>query len=206
MLRHVYFSEKMYVNKRHIDQQKTRNYRWSKTCQLMPRMSTCCWRVCLTCCCRVCLRVVAASTSWGAGGAWRRRGQSTRSRRTGWSRRSTCTWNNSNKTFITDGQQKSIFTIVYRIRIFSIPDPGSELFPSRIPDPKKEFKYFNPKKWFLSYRKYDSGCSSRIRILTLPIPDPGVNRIRIRPTMIYKLCRPHIRWCWHSSLTSYGWN
>ncbi len=31
----------------------------------------------------------------------------------------------------------------------------------------KEFKYFNPKKWFLSSRKYDQGCSSRI-----PDPDP----------------------------------
>jgi hypothetical protein len=73
--------------------------------------------------------------------------------------------------------------------------PGSRirLFPSRIPDPNcfhpgsririKEFKYFNPKKWFLSSRKYDPGCSSRIRILTFypsripgskrhPIPDP----------------------------------
>jgi hypothetical protein len=43
----------------------------------------------------------------------------------------------------------------FRIRLFSIPDPGSELSPSRIPDPNclhpgsrilKEFKYFNPKK------------------------------------------------------------
>jgi hypothetical protein len=70
-----------------------------------------------------------------------------------------------------------------------IPDPGSDFFPSRIrnfyiPDPGfriliKEFKYFNPKKWFLSSRKYDSGCSSRIRILTFypsRIPDPGVKK------------------------------
>jgi hypothetical protein len=65
--------------------------------------------------------------------------------------------------------------------------PGSELSPSRIPD--KEFKYFNPekaKKWFLSSKKYDRGCSSRIRMLTIshpgsriqgskrhPMPDPG---------------------------------
>jgi hypothetical protein len=64
-----------------------------------------------------------------------------------------------------------------RIRLFSIPDPGSELFPSRIRI--KEFKYFNPKKWFLSSRKYDLGCSSRIRILTFypsRIPDPGVKK------------------------------
>ncbi len=39
----------------------------------------------------------------------------------------------------------------------------------------KEFNYFNPKKWFLSSRKYDSVCSSRIRVLTFYpswIPDP----------------------------------
>jgi hypothetical protein len=79
-----------------------------------------------------------------------------------------------------------------------IPDPGSDFFPSRIrtvsiPDPEsriliKEFKYFNPrkaKKWFLSSKKYDPSCSSRIRMLTFshpgsriqgskrhPIPDP----------------------------------
>jgi hypothetical protein len=43
----------------------------------------------------------------------------------------------------------------------------------------KEFKYFNPRKWFLSSRKYDPGCSSRIRILTFylsQIPDPGVKK------------------------------
>jgi hypothetical protein len=83
-----------------------------------------------------------------------------------------------------------------------ISDPGSDFFPSRIPDPNcfhpgsririKEFKYFNPKKWFLSSRKYDPGCSSRLQILTFypsRIPDPGVkkapdpgSRIRIRNT------------------------
>jgi hypothetical protein len=51
-----------------------------------------------------------------------------------------------------------------RIRLFSFPDtnclhPGSRI---RI----KEFKYFNQKKWFLSSRKYDPGCSCRIRMLT----------------------------------------
>ncbi len=50
--------------------------------------------------------------------------------------------------------------------------PDSTFFPSRIPDPNcfhpgsririKEFKYFIPKKWFLSSRNYDPGCSSRI--------------------------------------------
>ncbi len=59
-----------------------------------------------------------------------------------------------------------------RIRPVSIPDPGSRI---RI----KEFKYFNPKKtkkWFLSSRKYDPSCSSRIPDPDadfLPIPDPG---------------------------------
>jgi hypothetical protein len=52
---------------------------------------------------------------------------------------------------------------------------GSELFPSRIRI--KEFKYFNTKKWFLSSRKYDPGCSSSIRIKwskrqRIPNPDP----------------------------------
>ena len=50
-----------------------------------------------------------------------------------------------------------------RIRIFSIPDPGSKRFP----DPHKEFKYFNL-KYFLSSRKYDPGCSSRI-LISYPI-------------------------------------
>jgi hypothetical protein len=55
---------------------------------------------------------------------------------------------------------------------FSILDPGSA---------SKEFKYFNAKKWFQSSRKYDPGCSSRIRIPGpdpgfLPIPDPGVKK------------------------------
>jgi hypothetical protein len=60
-------------------------------------------------------------------------------------------------------------------------DPGSEFFPSRIrifsiPDPHQRNygKFYNPKKWFLSSRKYDLGCTSRIRIPDfLPIPDPG---------------------------------
>jgi hypothetical protein len=70
-----------------------------------------------------------------------------------------------------------------------IPDPGSEFFPSRIPDPIffhpgsririKELKYFNQKKWFLSTQKYDPGFSSRIRTPDpdfLPIADPGVKK------------------------------
>jgi hypothetical protein len=59
-----------------------------------------------------------------------------------------------------------------------IPIPEFEFFPSRIRI--KEFKYFNPKKWFLSSRKYDGlGCSFRVRIPDpdfLPIPDQGVQR------------------------------
>ncbi len=70
-----------------------------------------------------------------------------------------------------------------RIRLFSIPDPGSELSPSRILI--KEFKYCNPKnskKWFLSSKKYDPGCSSRIPdpdadFLPSRIPDPGVKKV-----------------------------
>jgi hypothetical protein len=78
-----------------------------------------------------------------------------------------------------------------RIRLFSIPDPGSEFwFPSRIRF--KELKNVNPKKWFLSSGKYDPGCLSRIPDPDpdfLPIPDPGSRgqkgtgyRIRIRNT------------------------
>jgi hypothetical protein len=38
----------------------------------------------------------------------------------------------------------------------------------------KEFKYSNLKKLFLSSRKYDPGCSSRILDPDFfPIPDPG---------------------------------
>jgi hypothetical protein len=47
---------------------------------------------------------------------------------------------------------------------------------SRIPIRIKEFKYFEPKKLFLSSWKYDPGCSSRIGILIFyptRAPDPG---------------------------------
>jgi hypothetical protein len=72
-------------------------------------------------------------------------------------------------------------------------DPGSDFFPSLIPYPnclhprsrvriKKNLSVLTPKKWFLSSRKYDPGCSSRI-----PDPDadfypsriPGSKRHRI---------------------------
>jgi hypothetical protein len=62
-----------------------------------------------------------------------------------------------------------------RIRFFSILDPGSRI---RI----KAFKYFNPKNCFLSSRKYNPCCSSRIRILIFypsRIPDPTVKRHQI---------------------------
>ncbi len=72
--------------------------------------------------------------------------------------------------------------------------PGSEFFPSRIPDPgskrfpdpgyasaSKNLSTFSPKKLFLSSRKYDPGCPSQIRIPDtdlefLPIPDPGIKK------------------------------
>jgi hypothetical protein len=53
------------------------------------------------------------------------------------------------------------------IRIFSIPDPGSA---------SKNVSIFYSKKWFLSSRKYDAGCSYRIPDPDpdfIPIPDPG---------------------------------
>jgi hypothetical protein len=66
-----------------------------------------------------------------------------------------------------------------RIRSFSIPDPGSDFFYPRSRIRIKEFKCYNTKNWFLSSRKYDPGCSSRIRIQTFylsRIPDPRVKK------------------------------
>ena len=75
-----------------------------------------------------------------------------------------------------------------RIRTVSIPDPGSSSKNLNILTPKKA------KKWFLSSKKYDLGCSSRIPdpdadFLPSRIPDPEVkkapnpgSRIRIRNT------------------------
>jgi hypothetical protein len=74
-----------------------------------------------------------------------------------------------------------------QIRLFSVPDPGSELSPSRIPDPgsSKNLSILTPKKAnkkeFLSSKKYDPGCSSRIPdpdadFLPSRIPDPGVKK------------------------------
>jgi hypothetical protein len=71
---------------------------------------------------------------------------------------------------------------VYPGSDFSIQDPGSR--DKKIPDPgsgsaSKNLSIFNTKKLFLSSRKYDPGCSSRIRIqIFYPsrIPDPGVKK------------------------------
>jgi hypothetical protein len=62
---------------------------------------------------------------------------------------------------------------------FFYPASRIRIFPSRIRI--KEFKHFNPKKWFLSSIKYDPGCSSRIPdpdpyFYPSRIPDPGVKK------------------------------
>ncbi len=46
----------------------------------------------------------------------------------------------------------------------NVADPGPEIFPSRKPGSASKNRHFKPPKWFLSSRKYDPGCSSRIRI------------------------------------------
>jgi hypothetical protein len=87
-------------------------------------------------------------------------------------------------------------------------DPGSDFFPSQIPDPNclhprsasKNLSILTPKKWFLSSRKYYPGCSFQILDPDadfLSIPDPGSmgqkgtgSRIRIRNTgKIWRLFR-----------------
>ncbi len=80
-----------------------------------------------------------------------------------------------------------LFPHFEKTSVADLPDPVSDFFS--IPDPYffhpgswiliKEFKYFNPKRWFLSSRKYDPGCSSRIRILIFypsGVPDPEVKK------------------------------
>jgi hypothetical protein len=87
--------------------------------------------------------------------------------------------------------------------------PGSDFFPSRIPDPNclhagsrilKEFKYFNPKKakkWFLkALQKYDPGCSSRI-----PDPDADFLASRIPGSKSTQSRIPDPQHCF---LTNYG--
>ncbi len=63
-----------------------------------------------------------------------------------------------------------------RIRIFSIPDPNF-CRPGFALKELSTVPYFNPKKWFLNSRKYDSGWI-RILIFFYPsrIPDPGVKK------------------------------
>jgi hypothetical protein len=67
------------------------------------------------------------------------------------------------------------------------------LFPSQICI--KEFKYFYPEKWFLSSRKYDLGCSSRISDPDpdfLPIPDLGS---RIQGSKRHRIPDPDLQHC-----------
>jgi hypothetical protein len=63
-----------------------------------------------------------------------------------------------------------------RIRIFSIPDPDFFHPGSRVRI--KESKYLNPKKLFLSSRKYDLGCPSQI-LFCYPFRIQGSKRHRI---------------------------
>ena len=103
-----------------------------------------------------------------------------------------------------------------RIRLFSIPDLGSRIRTVSIPDPgssSKNLSILTPKKakkWFLSSKKYDPGCSSRIPdpdadFSPSRIPDPGVkkvpnsgSRIRIRNTggnIDWDADPPHVDTC-----------
>ena len=73
-----------------------------------------------------------------------------------------------------------------RIRLFSIPDPGSELSPSRIQDPRSSSKNLKKqKKWFISSKKYDPGCSSRI-----PSPEADFYPSRIAEQWVKKAPDP----------------
>jgi hypothetical protein len=87
----------------------------------------------------------------------------------------------------------------FRIRTVSIPDPGSASQNLSFLTPK------NQKKWFLSSRKYDPGCSSRIRMLTfypsriqgskrhqIPDPDPGTGSATLVVSIKNYLCRSHL--------------
>jgi hypothetical protein len=91
-----------------------------------------------------------------------------------------------------------------RIRTVSISDPGSSSKNLSILTAKRA------KKWFLSSKKYDPGCSTRISdpyadFLPSWIPDPGVkkvpnpgSRIRIRNTagnIDWDADPPHVDTC-----------
>ncbi len=72
-----------------------------------------------------------------------------------------------------------------RIRIFSIPDSVSKRFRTPDPDPHQKIYLFLGQKIVSTVRKYDLGCSSRIRIPDLilifypsRIPDQGSKRHR----------------------------
>ncbi len=73
-----------------------------------------------------------------------------------------------------------------QIRLFSIPDPNW-LHPGSSSKNLSILTLKKFKKWFLSSKKYDPGCSSRIRMLTFSHPgsrgQKGTqSRIRIRNT------------------------
>ncbi len=93
--------------------------------------------------------------------------------------------NNMLKKELEDANFRSLLVQCCGTGMFiRISDPEYEFFPSWIrifPSRIRtsEFKYFKfePKKLFISSRKYDPGYSSRIRILIYypsRIPDPGV--------------------------------
>jgi hypothetical protein len=83
---------------------------------------------------------------------------------------------------------------VYRIRIFSIPDPRSRIQGQNDSGSRIQIHIKESEKLFLGSRKYDPGCLSRIRIPDpdhnfFPNPDPRSrgqkgtgSRIRIRNT------------------------
>jgi hypothetical protein len=83
------------------------------------------------------------------------------------------------KLYISPGQFSVLehFSVAYPECLFRIPDAGYKR--SRIRICIKEFKYFNPKNCFLSSRKCNTGCKSRISdpdFISSRIPDPGVKK------------------------------
>ncbi len=79
------------------------------------------------------------------------------------------------------------------------PDSGSRIWIFSIPDPwsaSKNFMYFNHKKWFLSSRKYVSGCSFRILdpdpvfYPSKKAPDPGSGSATLsNGILLVKICK-----------------
>ncbi len=67
--------------------------------------------------------------------------------------------------------------------------PDTKFFHSGSQIRIKEFKYYNPKKWFLSSRKYDLGCSSR------PDPDHDFYPSRIRGSKRHRIPDPDPQHC-----------